>query len=81
MKLSFSLICSDCNRRTKKMAARKRDGTFICRKCYRRECVFNRPMGMSIRDAFYNLVKYGTFNPPKKNEVRVSNPGVETQKG
>ncbi len=79
MKLSMALICSECHRRTKKMAAQKRDGTFVCRKCYRRECVVHRPKGMSIRTVFFNLVKYGTFNPPKDPAV-VSSPKMEIKK-
>lgn len=78
IKLSIPLICSGCHRRTRKMVAQnKKDGTWICAKCYKRGCVEHRPQGMSVRTAFYNLVKHGTFTPPKEVDGR---PSVEIKK-
>lgn len=71
--ISHPLICSGCWTRTSNMHVQnKRTGLWMCFKCYRRECVKNRPKAMSIREAFHNLVHHGTFTPEKKIDPKLA---------
>lgn len=67
-------ICLGCYTRTNKLVAFNKDGTGYCKKCARRSYVVNRPKGMNWREAFHNLVKFGTFVKPEKKKIESAPP-------
>lgn len=74
-KLAF--ICSVCNfPRHNMVLKQKSTGLRVCLKCYRKRAVTLRPSKMGWREAFGNLLKYGTMRPKENIEPERNKPVV-----
>ena len=62
------MICGTCHLKRNKMGRNRITRQYECIKCARKSCVTYRPKGMNWREAFSNIVKYGTFTPPKEKQ-------------